>query len=270
MTVRRGAVSGRNGVEWSELTDLAAVEEPLTLRVEGRAVAVLMRTPGHDRELAAGFLLTEGVVRSREEIFEISLCPSLNGSGDSVDVLLRDGAAWDPESLSRHLFTSSSCGICSKSSLSTAIAPESVLPVATDPMIRGERLAVLPDLLRKAQPGFAATGGLHGCAWWEPDHDRLAEGMVFEDVGRHNALDKLLGRALLRGRLPLERGILLLSGRISFELVQKSHAARIPVIAAVGAPSTLAVSYAGTAGITLCGFIRPDRVNVYSHPARIA
>ncbi len=267
--VRRARLDPADAFSWQDTSDQVAAESPLTLRVEGRAVAVVMRTPGHDRELAAGFLLTEGVIRSRSDVFEISVCPSVSECGDSVDVLLANPADFDPDQLTRHVFTSSSCGICSKTSLTTAIPPDRILTPLAEPLITGPELAGLPDQLRQAQPAFAATGGLHGCAWWDGTRHALVPGLLFEDVGRHNALDKLLGHALLTGQLPLAHGALMLSGRISFELVQKAHAARIPLIAAVGAPSSLAIAYAQTAGITLCGFVREDRFNVYTHPGRI-
>ena len=270
VSLRRAKLAGADTFHWqAETTDAVAAEAPLTLRVEGRAVAVIMRTPGHDRELAAGFLLTEGVIRSQAEVFEISVCPSVRDCGDSVDVLLTNAASWDPDKLTRHVFTSSSCGICSRTSLTTAIAADQVLIPEAGPLLTVAELTQLPEQLRVAQPAFAATGGLHGCAWWDSGTRHIVTGLVFEDVGRHNALDKLLGSALLADRLPLARGVLILSGRISFELVQKAHAARIPVIAAVGAPSSLAISYAEAAGITLCGFVRSDRMNVYTHPSRI-
>lgn len=267
--LRRGKLTWADTFHWREDMDAVAAEAPLTLRVEGRAVAVIMRTPGHDRELAAGFLLTEGVIRRAGEVFEISVCPSVSESGDSVDVILTDAGSWDPETLTRHVFTSSSCGVCSRTSLTTAITEEAVLVPEPEAWLAASVLATLPDQLRASQPAFEATGGLHGCAWWDAAAGQIAPGLVFEDVGRHNALDKLLGSALLSNRLPLARGVLVLSGRISFELVQKAHAARIPVIAAVGAPSSLAIRYADAAGMTLCGFTGPERMNVYTHPSRI-
>lgn len=274
--VRRATRAG-DAFQWQELSDNVASEAPLTLRVEGRAVAVVMRTPGHDRELAAGFLLTEGVIQFARDLFEISLCPSLgqasaNGAcdpGDSLDVLLTNKTSFDPDKLTRHVFTSSSCGICSRTSLTTAIPADRILTPDPVPVIPAEILATLPEKLRATQPTFAATGGLHGCAWWNAARPDAAPALVFEDVGRHNALDKLLGHALLTNQLPLPNGVLILSGRISFELVQKAHAARIPIIAAVGAPSSLAIQYAAAAGITLCGFVREDRFNVYTHPGRV-
>ena len=283
LTLRRASLTPEGGAVWGEVADTVAAEAPLTLRVEGRAIAVVMRTPGHDRELAAGFLLTENVIHSARDVFEISICPSLHQTGatgetgdpgDSVDVLLANKSAFDPGKLTRHVFTSSSCGICSKTGLTTAIPPERVLTPSASPLVSASVIATLPEKLRAAQPAFARTGGLHASAWWPlgPDSDDAlcaSPPLLFEDVGRHNALDKLLGHALLSHQL-LHEGLLFLSGRISFELVQKALAARIPIIAAVGAPSSLAVDYAAAAGITLCGFVRPDRMNVYSHASRIS
>lgn len=266
------------------LPDEVAAEAPLTLRVEGRAVAVVMRTPGNDRELAAGFLLSEGVIRGAADVFEISLCPSVReggAGGDSVDVVLSRPETYDPERLTRHVFTSSSCGICGKTDLVNTLTVNDRLSPEEGPVIAAEAVFGLPARLREAQAAFAATGGLHGCAWFALESPGTSETpattgipevrplLVFEDVGRHNALDKLLGSALLGGRLPLSQGVLLLSGRISFELVQKAAAARIPVIAAIGAPSSLAVEYAEAAGLTLCGFLKDGRMNVYTHPGRI-
>jgi len=290
--VRRITGSAAGAELWQDLQDCVATESPLTLRVEGRAVAVVMRTPGHDRELAAGFLFTEGVIQSADGIFEISLCPSLSrrtagaapscdltshsgtsgageDSGDSLDVLLADPAAFDPDKLTRHVFTSSSCGICSRTSLTTAIPADRVLTSGVQPLITARQLGILPEKLRAAQPAFSATGGLHACAWWDAATGEATPGFLFEDVGRHNALDKLIGHALLARQLPLSNGVLILSGRISFELVQKAHAAGIPCLAAVGAPSSLAIAYAEAAGMTLAGFVRESRLNLYSHPERV-
>ena len=280
--IQRASVLENRAAVWQEKMDQVAVEAPLTLRVEGRAIAVVMRTPGHDRELAAGFLLTENVIRGASDVFEISFCPSLMASssegetcelGDSVDVLLANKSSFDPDKLTRHVFTSSSCGICSKTSLTTAILPEAVLPLPDRAVVAAAVVAALPELLRVAQPVFASTGGLHACAWWPWAALEKLDALppptfLFEDVGRHNAVDKLLGHALL-ARQSLAEGLLLLSGRVSFELVQKAHAARIPIIAAVGAPSSLAVEYAHAAGITLAGFIRTDRLNLYTHSSRL-
>lgn len=284
----RASRSPGGAFAWAEVSDCVAAEAPLTLRVEGRAVAVVMRTPGHDRELAAGFLWTEGVIGSAGDLFEISLCPSLERppgeardgfagessaalpgeTGDSAHILLTNPSGFDAGRLTRHVFTSSSCGICSKTDLTTALRADQVLRPGAEPVVSAALLATLPERLRAAQPTFAATGGLHACAWFSLE-DLAAPPLLFEDVGRHNALDKLLGHALLAGQ-SLSAGLLLLSGRISFELVQKALAARLPLIAAVGAPSSLAVAYAAAAGITLCGFVREDRLNVYTHPIRVS
>lgn len=243
--------------------DAVAVEEPLEIRVGGRALAVVMRTPGHDRELAAGFLVTEGVVRQRDDVLDIVRCSEGDGDGANreniVDVLLAPGAAVDLARLTRHVFTSSSCGICSKASIE-ALRVTFPLPVpALAP--RREVLCALPERLRAAQAGFDATGGLHACAVFDAEGKLEA---VFEDVGRHNALDKLIGQAFFAERLPLSGRILLLSGRVSFEMVQKARAAGIPCIAAISAPTTAAVELAVAGGQTLVGFLRGNRMNVYA------
>lgn len=264
--VRRDGALAANAPD----TDLVAAEAPLTLRVEGNPVAVLLRTPGHDRELAAGFLLTEGVIRSRADIFEISLCPSLqDGEGDSgaVDVILTNPAAYDAARLTRHVFTSSSCGACGKTTLEHTLAAHA--PLGGDgrsPKVDPELLSTLPAKLRAAQPAFEATGGIHACALFDLSGNLVS---LHEDAGRHNALDKLLGAALLAGTPALHDRILLLSGRVSFELVQKALAGRIPVVAALGAPSSFAIRFAESAGITLCGFVGADRLNVYTGAGRL-
>jgi FdhD protein len=241
--------------------DHLATESPLEIRVEGRSVAVIMRTPGHDRALCAGFLLTEGLIRSKEDVFEISVCPSsASAGGNVVDVVLRQPERFSLEKLTRHVFTSSSCGICGKASLEAALQafpPLEASPPEIDPAVLFE----LPERQKAAQETFKTTGGLHASALFTLQGDIVS---IFEDVGRHNALDKLLGHALLQGDFPLREHILLLSGRVSFELMQKSLAARIPVIAALGAPSSLAVDFARTSGQRLYGFLKSDRVNAYS------
>ncbi|MDB6136412.1 MAG: formate dehydrogenase [Verrucomicrobiales bacterium] len=288
MRLQRLVRTDAGTVSAADFPDEAAVEAPLTLRVEGQSVAVVMRTPGHDRELAAGFLLTEGVIRHRLDVFEISLCPSLAGSGGgsedfgggSVDVVLADPAAWDPARLTRHVFTSSSCGVCGKTDLTQFLTAGHRLNPKDGPFITADSLFPLPARLREAQPAFEATGGLHGCAWFplEEGEDRdgktfknttAAPELVFEDVGRHNALDKLIGSALLSDKLPLAQGVLLLSGRVSFELIQKASAAGISIVAAIGAPSSLAIACAEAAGVTLCGFLKEGRLNLYTCPERL-
>ncbi|MFN0127699.1 MAG: formate dehydrogenase accessory sulfurtransferase FdhD [Verrucomicrobiales bacterium] len=254
--------------------DAVAVEAPLEIRVEGRAVAVAMRTPGHDRELAAGFLLSEGVIAERGDVFEVSTCPATQpiddgGGAAAVDVLLTRPEAVDFDRLTRHVFTASSCGLCGKAVVDEVMRRHPPLPAVdrNSPRVPASVLFALPDTLRAAQATFAATGGLHASALFDLDGGLLA---VHEDVGRHNALDKLLGARWLAGHWPLDRHIVMLSGRLSFELVQKAVVARVPVVAAISAPSSLAVATAHAAGVTLCGFVRDGRMNVYSHPDRIS
>ncbi len=250
--------------------DVVAREEPLEIRVEGRSVAVVMRTPGHDEELAAGFLVTEGVVRSAREILEISQCPSTgNTHGNVVDVLLAGGAVVDWQNLTRHVFSTSSCGICGKTSIDSVFqrfpsvpAPDSAKALKV-PL---HRLTSLPDALRAAQEAFAQTGGLHASAIFDTQGTLL---VIREDVGRHNALDKVIGWALRQGRLPFHQQILLVSGRVSFEIMQKALAAGLPIVAAISAPSSLAVDFAAESGQTLVGFLRGRGMNVYTHPWRL-
>lgn len=245
-------------------TDQVATEEPLEIRVAGHSVAVVMRTPGHDRELAAGFLVTEGVLRRPEQVLDMVYCRASGALEENVlDVLLAPGAAVDFERLTRHVFTSSSCGICSKASIE---AIQSQFPAIEQRVaVRRTVLAQLPAALRAAQATFDQTGGLHASALFTLDGELR---QVREDVGRHNALDKIIGRAFLDEALPLANSILLVSGRVSFELMQKALAAGIPVVAAISAPSSAAVAFAQASGQTLVGFLRPDgaggmRMNVY-------
>ena len=243
--------------------DQIAREEPLEIRIEGRSIAVVMRTPGHDRELAAGFLLSEGVITSPGEIFEISECPGnaekSRELGNLVEVLLVKGSSFDAESLTRHVFSSSSCGICGKATI------ESVF--GNFPKIEGVRgvstaqITTYPDKLRAAQAAFEKTGGLHASAIFDPAGEIV---VLREDVGRHNALDKVIGYSLLEDRLPLSEHTLLLSGRISFELMQKALAAGIPTVAGISAPSSLAVEFARESGQTLVGFLRGETMNIYA------
>jgi FdhD protein len=245
-------------------TDLIAVEEPLEIRVGGRSIAVVMRTPGHDRELAAGFLVTEGVLRRRDDLLDIVRCaagqlPEGESAENVLDVLLAPGAAIDLGRLSRHLFTSSSCGICSKASIEAVRAQFPPIAVPLSPA--RNVLVGLPGTLAAAQEAFAASGGLHASAVFDRE-GRLE--LVREDVGRHNALDKVIGHAFLEERLPLRERILLVSGRVSFELMQKALAAGIPCVAAISAPTTAAVEFADASGQTLVGFLRGERMNVYA------
>lgn len=250
--------------------DTFAIEEPLEIQLsyfeEGinkiRKVSVTMRTPGHDRELGAGFLFTEGIIRTKQEIAGIK-----EGNGDNtVRVDLAEGVLPELKNTERNFYTTSSCGVCGKSSID-AIRTVSPFAAIQDPVsLRPAILFGLPDKLRQQQEIFERTGGLHASALFDLAGNFIS---LREDVGRHNALDKLIGAALLQDELPLSHTLLLLSGRASFELVQKAVMAGIRIIAAVGAPSSLAVSLASENGITLIGFLRGERFNIYSHPGRI-
>ncbi|HEU4451217.1 MAG TPA: formate dehydrogenase accessory sulfurtransferase FdhD [Gaiellaceae bacterium] len=240
------------GAEQDEL----AVEEPLEIRVNGHALAVTMRTPGHDEELAIGFLRSEG-------IRAVSAHPPADLAANAIDVVVE--GPFDPDRLQRNFYTSSSCGVCGKGALE-AVAVEAPR-VESGLRVPAGLVSALPGRLREAQPAFAATGGLHATGLFTADGATV---VVREDVGRHNAMDKVIGRAFLDGLLPLSGQILCVSGRLSFELVQKAAVAGCPVVAAVGAPSTLAVELARDRGVTLCGFIRGGTLNVYSQPERIA
>ena len=237
------------------LPDVVAVEEPLEVRINGEPVAVTMRTPGHDEELALGFCLSEGLAP------EIATLPD-DLAANTVDVR---AAAFDPERLKRSFYTSSSCGVCGKGALE-AVRVEAA-PVESNLRVSAELVAALPGRLREAQAAFAETGGVHATGLFDGEGELLC---VREDVGRHNAMDKVLGWAFREGRLPLRDSILCVSGRLSFELVQKAAVAGCPVLVAVGAPSSLAVDLAAEQGITLCGFVRDGRVNLYTEPGRIS
>jgi FdhD protein len=234
--------------------DQVAVEEPLELRVNGSPVAVTMRTPGHDEELALGFCLSEG-------LRPVSASLPQDLAANAVEV---EAPGFDPQRLQRSFYTSSSCGVCGKGALE-AVEVEAPRVEARLEVSAG-LLASLPDRLRAAQPAFEATGGLHATGLFEGDGKLVC---LREDVGRHNALDKVVGWAFREGRLPLERAILCVSGRLSFELVQKAAVAGCPILVAVGAPSSLAVELGADRGITLCGFVRGGRMNVYTEPWRV-
>ncbi|MCB1207338.1 MAG: formate dehydrogenase accessory sulfurtransferase FdhD [Verrucomicrobiae bacterium] len=238
--------------------DRVASEEPLAIRVNGASVAVTMRTPGHDEELAAGFLFTESVIRSASEIAEIARCPDVDpgGEGNTLDVRLLGET--DLSRLTRHVFTSSSCGICGKATIDSVFCSFPPVPAhfQPDPAL----LLSLPAKLRSAQETFDRTGGLHASALFDREGRLL---LLREDVGRHNALDKVIGHSLLHG-IALDETVLLVSGRISFELMQKALAARIPIVAGISAPSSLAVKLAKESGQTLVGFLREKGFNVYS------
>jgi FdhD protein len=235
------------------LEDEVAVEEPLEIRAGGRAIAVTMRTPGHDEELALGFLYGEGLIDGPREAG-----PPLDLAGNTIEVateLLREPS-------SRSFFTSSSCGVCGKGALEEVAVHAEPLP--DGPTIPRALLAELPERLR--QPEFERTGGLHATGLFTPEGELLC---VREDVGRHNAMDKVIGWALREGIVPLHPRVLCVSGRLSFELVQKAAVAQAPVLVGVGAPTSLAVTLAEDRGLTLCGFARGGRVNVYTKTVRV-
>ncbi|WP_438480221.1 formate dehydrogenase accessory sulfurtransferase FdhD [Oleiharenicola lentus] len=252
--------------EPSTEADRVAVEEPLEIRVNGRSVAVTMRTPGHDRELAAGFLFTEGVLKRADELLDLLVCKTQPeaASGNVVDAQVAASVGVDFERLTRHVFSASSCGLCGKATIDALF--QNFPPVTSAARFSAEDIAALPEKLRAAQPGFGATGGVHASALFSADGTLR---VLREDVGRHNALDKVIGQALLAGELPLSETILLVSGRVSFELVQKALAAGIPLIAGIGAPSSLAVECAQRGGQTLVGFLRVDKMNVYTGAERL-
>jgi FdhD protein len=235
--------------------DSVAVEEPLEIRVNGEPVAVTMRTPGHDEELALGFCLSEGIEPVAARV------PS-DLASNTIEV---DAPGFDAAALRRNFFTSSSCGVCGKGALE-AVAVEAPRVEAGWTVPR-ELVASLPERLRKGQGAFEATGGIHATGLFDREGALLC---AREDVGRHNAMDKVVGWAFGERRLPLADAILCVSGRLSFELVQKAAVAGCPVLVAVGAPSSLAVDLATDRGITLCGFVRGERVNVYSEPWRLS
>ena len=239
--------------------DLVAVEEPLQIRLGDRDFAITMRTPGQDRELAAGFLFTEGVITSLDQISAIT--PDDRGA---VTVELAPGVEVD--FAARNFYVTSSCGVCGKASIDGLKAAHCASPPRGVPQIQSSLIPALPDKLREAQPVFSHTGGLHGAGLFNATGDLLA---VREDVGRHNAVDKLIGAMFLEAKTPLHENILMLSGRISFELVQKALMAGIPIVAAVGAPSSLAIETALHFGMTLIGFLRGPRYNVYSGHERL-
>jgi FdhD protein len=243
-------------------SDELAIEEPLEVRVRGRAISVTMRTPGHDDELAAGFLLGEGIIRRRDDVLKIEPCLQ-NDADNVVNVLLAPDVAVDFEKLTRHVFASSSCGLCGKTSIDAVRS--NFAKIDSDMTIAADTLLSLPQRMRESQQTFARTGGLHAAAIFSAGGELL---VLREDVGRHNAVDKAVGRCLLDA-IALDRHVLLISGRASFEILQKALAARIPIVAAVSAPSSLAVDFATESGQTLIGFLREGRMNVYTQPQRV-
>jgi FdhD protein len=264
--VSHTVVSFRDGTRVAR-EDQLAVEEPLEIRLGGKSLAVTMRTPGHDRELVAGLLLSERVIEGRADIDAIAHYTGPDDDpriGNVINVLLNRPGPTIHERLHRSFFTSSACGVCGKTSLD-AIDTD-VRPIAGDVAVPLEALYSLGPALAGAQTTFEQTGGLHAAALFDLQGQLLA---VREDVGRHNAVDKVVGHMLLEDRLPLDRHILMVSGRASFEIMQKALVARIPVVAAISAPSSLAVQLALANGVTLIGFLRPGRLNVYANAHRI-
>jgi FdhD protein len=257
-------------------SDVIAVEEPLEIRLmreglpeadenggTGRSISVTMRTPGHDAELAAGFLYGEGVLREARDVTDIGHC---GPTGNILRVTVRSDLPLDLGRVTRNFYTTSSCGVCGKASIDAVTATASHPRIGGNLIVREPVLHGLPDTLRKSQTGFAETGGMHAVGIFTAGGDLVASR---EDVGRHNAMDKLVGAALLANELPWSERVVLLSGRASFELLQKAMMAGAPVVAAIGAPSTLAVELAESAGITLVAFLRSGGCNVYSHPWRV-
>jgi FdhD protein len=263
------SVSIQNIARWTaghvqQVSESLAMEEPLEIRVRGRAITVTMRTPGEDEDLAAGFLFTEGIIRSRGDILQMQPCTQLSEDGrenNVLNVLLAPDVAVDFARLTRHLFAASSCGICGKASIDAirgCFAPiDSPVEIATSTLL------ALPEKMREAQRAFDSTGGIHAAALFGSTGNLI---VAREDVGRHNAVDKAIGHGLMNS-LPAD--VLMVSGRTSFEILQKSLAARIPIVAAVSAPSSLAVEFAREMGQTLIGFLRENRMNIYTHPQRV-
>ncbi|MER6843327.1 formate dehydrogenase accessory sulfurtransferase FdhD [Streptomyces platensis] len=285
VTERRRVIRIRDGAV-STRPDTLVAEEPMEIRVGGKPLAITMRTPGDDFALAAGFLVSEGVLASADELANIVYCAGATSAGTAgpdeaeseggsnsynvVDVRLADGVPVPDISLERNVYTTSSCGLCGKASLDAVRTTARWTPdTSPDAPVRitPETLSALPDRLRAAQRVFERTGGLHAAALFTADGELLD---IREDVGRHNAVDKIVGRALQQGRLPLSSAVLMVSGRASFELAQKAVMAGIPVLAAVSAPSSLAVDLAVETGLTLVGFLRGSSMNVYAGEHRIA
>jgi FdhD protein len=256
--------------EWDEgdvrsVQDSLAAEEPLEIRVGGKPLTVTMRTPGNDLELAAGFLLTEGIIGSREQVESIRAATSLNGAKSNVIEVELKEHAFDQTDLQRNFFAASSCGICGKASIES-IRRRDLAPLERGFEIDGELLCRLPEIVRTEQEVFSRTGGLHAAALFAPGGELVG---IREDIGRHNAVDKIIGWALMEQKVPLSRHVMMVSGRGGFEIVQKALSAGIPMLASVSAPSSLAVKLAREFGMTLVGFLRGRRFVVYSGEFRV-
>jgi FdhD protein len=272
LSIAEVSVHKVNGVSWNALVpDVLAVEEPLEIRLgyenggnpAPQSISITMRTPGQDFDLAIGFLFTEGIIQSAAQVAAVRHC---GGQGNVVRVDLQPGVTLDLARLQRHFYTSSSCGVCGKTSIEALQATACPMLPKTDWTVDPAVIHTLPDKLRLAQAVFDSTGGLHAAALFDAGGTLLD---LREDVGRHNAVDKLIGAQVQAGRAPLNDHLLLVSGRASFELVQKALMGGVPVLAAVGAPSSLAVELASTFGLTLIGFVRDGRFNIYSGSERI-
>ncbi|MEP6611410.1 MAG: formate dehydrogenase accessory sulfurtransferase FdhD [Mucilaginibacter sp.] len=275
-SVKRTAIIKVNDADGTETFDALAIEEPLEIRLsydsngeeKTQNVSVTMRTPGNDAELAAGFLFTEGVVKNAGEVAGVDYCfiACAENKENVIQVTLREGVVPDLKNTERNFYTTSSCGVCGKGSIDAIRTVGNFVKQDDDITVDSDLLYRLPEILREQQAVFEETGGLHASALFNLDGELL---LLREDVGRHNALDKLIGASLQQGLLPLNNHILLLSGRASFELVQKAVMAGIRIIAAVGAPSSLAVEMAAEFDITLAGFLRDRRFNIYTAARRI-
>ncbi len=258
-----GVDAYQSGLGWVHREDHVAVEEPLEIRIDTRPVTITLRTPGHDEELAAGFLVTEGVLHYASDIARFHRHPR-NPHGSVLDVQLRPDLIVDFARLTRHVFAVSSCGLCGKTAIE---AVRQNHPPINDPfVVDPEWLLSLPKRMRDAQATFDSTGGLHAAALFDLSGNLR---VLREDIGRHNAVDKVIGHAALHGQFPLRQHVLLVSGRVSFEVIQKALAAGIAFVAAISAPSSLAVEFARASGQTLVGFLRDHRFNTYSAPQRL-
>jgi FdhD protein len=262
---RRAALKWRAG-SFERIDDALAIEEPLEIRLAGRRFTLTMRTPGNDEELAAGFLLAEGFITNASELGEIRRVRDAKGANEpnAIDVILNVRAEGLRERLKRNFTISSSCGVCGKSSIESIT--RRIAPIASRAKIAASTMLLLGARLRESQEVFAATGGLHACGLFDLEGKLIA---TREDIGRHNAVDKIVGWALANKMLPLAKSLMMVSGRLSFEIVQKAAAAGVPILAAVSAPSSLAVELADESAVTVVGFLRDGSFNVYTHRARI-
>ena len=261
-SILRRKADGR--YEW--LTDELTIEEPLEIRIGRDSIAVTMRTPGNDAELAAGFLLSEGIVRARTDLREIAPCTLPSSLGNILNITLSAATKFTPGTAHRFGTISSSCGLCGKTSIAFIHQQFPRIDSTNRIQIEAAKLLELPQRLQRAQGNFARTGGIHAAAIFDLDGNLI---ILREDIGRHNAVDKTIGRAFLDDLLPLRNHLLIVSGRSSLEIVQKALGAGIPIVAAVSAPSTLAVNFARESNQTLIGFLRPPTFNIYAHIERV-